>query len=96
MSMELISSSPEAVVQQDLTSPAVGEDFCLRRGLNKSREKYDLYFLTKRRRLDKEGPEVMLEGKTCLGCGPMKGAPPILFWPHGVILRVTVFISVKN
>jgi hypothetical protein len=30
----IASPSPEAPVQQDLPSPGVGEDFCLRRRLN--------------------------------------------------------------
>ena len=44
MSMASLSPSPEAPVQQDLPSPGVGEDFRLRRRLNKSREKYGLGF----------------------------------------------------
>ena len=67
MSMASISPSPEAPVQQDLPSPGVGEDFRLRRRLNKSREKYGLGFWAKRRRLLKGGPETMPEGETGMG-----------------------------
>ena len=70
MSMTSISPSPEALVQQDLPSPGVGEDFRFRRRLNKSREKYGLGFLAKRRRLLKGGPETMPEGETSLGGVP--------------------------
>ena len=70
MSMASISPSPEAPVRQDLPSPGVGEDFRLRRRLNKSREKYGLGFWAKRRRLYKGGPEATLEGETSLGGVP--------------------------
>jgi hypothetical protein len=49
MMMASISPSPAASEQQDLPSPGVGEDFDLRRRLNKSWKKYGVPFLTKRR-----------------------------------------------
>ena len=70
MSMASISPSPEAPVQQDLPSPGVGEDFRLRRRLNKSREKYGLGFWAKRRLCLKGGPEAMLEARMSLGGAP--------------------------
>lgn len=70
MTMASISPSPEAPVRQDLPSPGVGEDFRLRRRLNKSREKYGFGFWTKRRRLLKGGPETMLKGETGMGGTP--------------------------
>ena len=70
MSMASISSSPKAPVQQDLPSPGVGEDFRLRRRLNKSRKKYGLGFWAKRRLWYKRGPETMPEAQTSLGGAP--------------------------
>ena len=70
MSMASISPSPEAPVQQDLPSPGVGEDFRLRRRLNKSREKYGLGFWAKRSFWNKRGPKATLEAQTSVGGAP--------------------------
>ncbi len=70
MLMASISPSPEAPMRQDLPSPKVGEDFCLRHHLNKSREKYGLGFWAKRRSVLKGGPETMPEGETGMGGAP--------------------------
>lgn len=67
MSMASLSPSPEAPVQQDLPSPRVGEDFRLRRRLNKSRKKYGLGFLAKRSVWDKSGAETMSEVRMSVG-----------------------------
>jgi hypothetical protein len=67
MSMASISPSLEAPVLQDLPSPGVGDDFRLRRYINKSREIWLRFFLAKRSFWNKRGPEATLEGRMIMG-----------------------------
>ena len=77
-----ISPSPAAAEQQDLPSPGVGEDFHLRRRLNKSWEKYGVSFFAIRSLPYKGGPQMMPEGLEAMG-----GAPPGAFWPSWPLSR---------
>jgi hypothetical protein len=67
MMMASISPSPESSVRNDLPSPRVGVDFCLRRRLKIFWEKYGLGFWAKRRLWYKGGPDAMVEERTGLG-----------------------------
>ena len=89
--MDSISPSPAASEQQDLPSPGVGEDFRLRRRLDKSWEKYDVGFFAIRSSSYKGGPQKMHEGVEALGGTPQGvGAPPVPFR-----LRVSVCVIPK-
>ena len=68
--MAWISPSPVASEQQDLPSPGVGEDFRLRRRLDKSWEKYGVPFFAIRSLPYKCGPQTMPEGVEAMGGAP--------------------------
>ena len=94
MTMAWISPSPAASEQQDLPSPGVGEDFRLRRRLDKSWEKYGVGFSAIRSLPYKGGPLTMPEGLETLGGAPQGvGAPRVLFWPSWLLLRDSKAVS---
>ena len=93
MSMASISPSPEAPVQQDMPSPGVGEDFRLRRRLNKSREKYGLGFWAKRSVWNKRRAETMPEARTSVGGAARKLGRPTYARLHLVAPLACFFCS---
>ena len=93
MTIAWISPSPAASEQQDLPSPGVGEDFRLRRRLDKSWEKYGVGFFVIRSYQYKGGDETTLEGPKRLGGAPRGvGAPPGTFPPLGLCFVQIFFL----